>query len=184
MVVSVGVVSAPPPALEVSPEHIQQLEAEIIALKQRYSKEQAAAASLGRVQQRRNSASPSGDSGQPTVGMREGVRGVVDAHSVFLLVASLDTNPLTPLSQAHISTSTAGSDSPSYNAPPSPDVLALARKVLAESTPVSTPGATKGVGSKSKSSCHQCKSSKPDNQLLFCTNRAKDSQRKRRSAQR
>jgi hypothetical protein len=51
------------PHEDVSPEHIQQLEAEIIALKQRYGQEQAAAANLGRTQRRRNSASMSGDSG-------------------------------------------------------------------------------------------------------------------------
>jgi hypothetical protein len=52
------------PHADVSPEHIQQLEAEIIALKHRYGQEQAAAANLGRTQHRRNSASMSGDSGE------------------------------------------------------------------------------------------------------------------------
>jgi hypothetical protein len=126
---------------------------------------------------------------------------------VFPLQVSLDTNPLTPLSSAQIST---GSNSPSYTAPVSPDVVM--KKVVTPATagtsggnspmysipvspdvavkkeayvvkkePMNSPSnATKGPGSKSNSSCHQCKSSKPDFQLLFCTNRAKDQQRKRR----
>jgi len=50
---------------------------------------------------------------------------------------------------------------------------------IAATTPV-TGSRKSGLGSKSNSSCHQCKSSKPDNQLYFCTNAAKEGVRKRR----
>ncbi len=59
--------------------------------------------------------------------------------------------------------------------------VASAAHAHSQSTSTQQSGPRKsGVGSKSKSSCHQCKSSKPDDQLYFCTNSAKEGVRKRR----